>query len=237
MNQTTPIRAISYARVSTGAQAASGLGIEAQHRAVQAAAAQRGWHIVDVCTDDAVSAGIEPQQRPQLAVALALLEAGEADLIVAVRLDRFVRSTRDLLRLVEHAQIWGWELVCLDMADNSGTPAGTFMRTVVGAFTEMERDLISERTSAALAVARSQGRRLGRPSQQPQQAKNLAVTLFADGCSLREIAGALTESGFTTATGKASWTHSSVQGLLRTAQLDREAEANAARYAAEQRNR
>ena len=140
---------------------------------------------------------------------------------------------RDVLRLVDHAQTGGWELVCLDMADNSHTPAGTFRRMVVGAFTEMERALISERTSAALAAARSQGRRLGRPSQQPQQAKNLAVTLLADGCSLREIAGALTESGITTATGKTTWTHSSVQGLLRTAQLDREAEANAARYAAE----
>ena len=142
---------------------------------------------------------------------------------------------RDVLRLVDHAQTGGWELVCLDMADNSHTPAGTFMRMVVGAFTEMERALISERTSAALAAARSQGRRLGRPSRQSQEAKNLAVTLLADGYSLRKIAAALTESGITTATGKTTWTHSSVQGLLRTAQFDKEAEASAARYAAEQR--
>ena len=98
-----PKRIISYARVSTDAQASSGLGIEAQHRAVQAAAVERGWQIVGHCTDDAVSAGIEPRHRPQLAVALAQLEAGEADALVAVRLDRFARRTRDLQNLLDLA--------------------------------------------------------------------------------------------------------------------------------------
>ncbi len=55
--------------------------------------------------------------------------------------------------------------------------------------------------------------------------------------SLRRIAGALTESGIRTATGKTTWPPSSVQALLCTARLDQEAEANAARYAAEQLQR
>ncbi|WP_420627144.1 recombinase family protein [Candidatus Poriferisodalis sp.] len=59
----------------------------------------------------------------------------------------------------------------------------------------------------------------------------------ADGMSLRRIAGALTESGIRTATGKTTWPPSSVQALLCTARLDQEAEANAARYAAEQLQR
>ncbi len=227
-------RVISYARVSTGSQAASGLGLEAQHRAVQAAAAERGWQIVDYCTDDAVSATIEPLQRPQLSTALARLDAGEADVIAAVRLDRFVRSIRDLQALLDLSVEGGWEFVGLDVPINSDLPTGSFLRTVVGAFNELERALTSERTRAALAVARRRGKRLGRPSRQARAAKEFAMAMHADGMSLRKIAGALTESEFRTATGKTIWTHSSVQGLLRTARLDLEAEANAARYATEQ---
>ena len=237
MSEATATRVISYARVSTGAQAASGLGIEAQHLAVQMAAVQQGWQIVDACTDDAVSANIEPAQRPELGAALERLDAGDADVIAAVRLDRFVRSNRDLLTLLDLSSRGGWEFIGLDVPITSEVPAGTFMRTVVGAFGELERSMISERTRAALAVARSQGKRLGRPSQQSPEARELATALRAEGLSLRKIAAALTESGIRTATGKSIWSASSIQGLLRTVKFDQEAEANAARHAAEQRNR
>lgn len=229
-------RIISYARVSTGAQAASGLGIEAQHRAVQAAAAQRGWQIVDLCTDDAVSAAIEPSRRPKLSMALAQLDAGEADALVAVRLDRFARSSSDLQALLDLADHGGWELIGLDVPVNGDLPVGAFLRTILGAASQLDRELISGRTKAALAVARSRGQRLGRPSRQPKAAKELAVAMHADGMSLREIAAALQEAGLRTATGKTEWPTSSVRALLRTAQLDQEAEANAARHAAEQRS-
>lgn len=233
MSQFEARRVISYARVSTGAQATSGLGIEAQHLAVQVAAAQRGWHIVDSCTDDAVSAAIEPTRRPQLGAALARLDAGEADVIMAVRLDRFIRRIRDLHLLLDRSSAGGWEFIGLDVPVNSDLPTGSFMRIVVGAFNELERAMISERTKAALAVARSRGKRLGRPSRQSQEAKDLATALRADGVSLRNVAAALEEAGLSTPTGNTAWTHSSVQALLRTVQLDHEAEANAARYAAE----
>jgi len=232
----TPLRrVISYARVSTGAQATSGLGVEAQHRAVQAAAAGHSWHIVDFCTDDAVSATIEPAQRPELGAALKRLDAGKAEAIAAVRLDRFVRSIRDLQNLLDLSARGGWEFVCLDVPISSDVPTGVFMRNVVGAFNEMERALVSERTRAALGVARSQGKRLGRPSQQSPEAKDLATALRAGGLSLHKIGVALEEAGLCTATGKTVWSPSSVRALLRTVRLDQEAEANAARRAAERR--
>lgn len=230
-------RAISYARVSTGAQAASGLGIEAQHRAVRATAAAQGWQIVDFCTDDGVSSTIEPSRRPQLSQALARLDAGEADALVAVRLDRFARSSRDLQALIDLADSGGWELIVLDVPVDGDLPVGAFLRTILGAASQLDRSLISDRTKAALAVARSRGQRLGRPSRQPEAAKELAMAMHADDKSLREIAAALQEAGLRTATGKTEWPHSSVRGLLHTAQLDQEAEANAARYAAEQSQR
>ena len=234
-NEFSPKRVISYARVSTGAQAASGLGTEAQHRAVQAAAAGQGWDIVDFRTDDAVSAAVEPAQRPELGAALERLDAGKADMIAAVRLDRFVRSIRDLQNLLDLSSRGGWDFFCLDVPINCDVPAGVFMRNVVGAFNELERSLTSGRTKAALAVARSQGKRLGRPSQQSSEAKDLATALRAKGLSLHKIGVALEVAGLCTATGKSAWSPSSVRSLLRTARLDQEAQANAARHNAEQR--
>lgn len=55
-------RVISYARASTGAQAQSGLGIDAQHQAVDREAAARGWQVIERITDDAVS-GTTPTER------------------------------------------------------------------------------------------------------------------------------------------------------------------------------
>lgn len=232
VNTSDVMRVISYAHVSTGSQAASGLGTAAQHRAVHAAADVRGWQIIATFTDDAVSAAVEPHKRPQLSEALAQLDAGEADAIAAVRLDRFIRNTRDALTLLESAKAGGWDLVCLDMPGESETPGGKFMHMVICAYGEMERALISERTIAALAVARSRGQRLGRPSRQPQAAKDLAVAMHVDGQSLRKIAVALEDARLPTATGKTTWPPSSVKALLRTARLDHEAKANAARHAA-----
>ena len=108
------------------------------------------------------------------------------------------------------------------------------MRNVVGAFNESERPLICERTKAALVVARSQGKRLGRPSQQSPEARELATALRAEGLSLRKIGVALEEAGLHTAAGKTVWSPSSVQGPLRTARLDQKAATNTARYNAEQ---
>ena len=235
MSETTATRVISYARVSTGAPAASGLGVKAQHVAVRMAAFQRGWQIVHTCTDEAVSAGIEPTQRTALGAALKRLDAGEADAIVAVRLDRFIRRICDLQTLLALSESGGWELIGLDVPDSGDVSAASLLRNVVGAFNEYERLLICERTRAALAVARSQGKRLGRSSRQSQEAKDLATALRADGLSLRKIGVALEEAELHTATGKTVWPPSSVQSLLRTARLDQEAEVNAARYAAEQR--
>ena len=123
---------------------------------------------------------------------------------------------------------------CAHRHHSGDLPVSTFLRNILSAANEFDRALISDRTKAALEVAHRRGQRLGRPSRQPQAAKDLAVALRSDGYSLRKIAAALQDAELRTATGKTTWPVSSVRSLLRTAELDREAEANAARYAAEQ---
>lgn len=228
-------RAVAYARVSTGAQADSGLGVAAQHRAIASAAAERGWELVGAYTDDAVSATIEPAQRPQLQEALEELASGRANMLVAARLDRFVRSMRDLMTLLDLADGQGWQLLSLDVLVDPDTPIGSFLRTVLGAFAELDRAVISERTTAALSVARSQGTRLGRPCRQPQGAKDLAVAMHAEGHSYRQIGTALQQQGLRTATGCDTWHAATVRSLINSARLDAQAAANKAAHQAAQR--
>lgn len=91
-----------------------------------------------------------------------MLQAGEADGIVACKLDRLTRSTKDLLELVEDfCTKRSLELVSIvDNVDNA-TAAGRLVLTVLGALATWEREAIGERTRKALARLTAQGVRVG----------------------------------------------------------------------------
>ncbi len=228
------LRAISYARVSTGAQARSGLGTDAQHRAVAREARARGWHVVSRITDDAVSGTIPTQRRPKLSNALAQLACGEADVLAVARSDRLARTAIELLQLHERAEAEGWTLAALDAPGELTGPEGRMYLGVRAVFAEFEAAMASARTCDALAVARSRGVRLGRRSQHDDATKALAAQLRSSGHSYGQIATALTEAGIATPTGNTQWKRSSVQSLLRTIDHDRQARAQADRWTAEQ---
>ncbi|HEY0337560.1 MAG TPA: recombinase family protein, partial [Burkholderiales bacterium] len=58
----------------------------------------------------------------------------------------------------------GWGLILLDIDVDTSSPSGEFMVNVMGSAAQWERRIISQRTKDALAVKRTQGVRLGRPS-------------------------------------------------------------------------
>ncbi len=228
------LRVVSYARVSTGAQAQSGLGVDAQHQAVEREARQRGWRVVEYITDNAISGTIPTRRRPKLSRALDRLARGELDVLAVARSDRLARSTIELLQLHERAQTEGWTLAALDAPVELTNPSGVLYIGVRALFSEFEARMASARTCEALEIARSRGVRLGRPSRQSEAAKTLAAQLRAEGRSYGQIAAALTETGITTPTGNTEWKRSSVQSLLRTIELDRQAQALADLHAARQ---
>jgi hypothetical protein len=83
---TRPTRAVCYLRVSTDEQAGSGLGLEAQEAAVRSWAAYRGVEVV--VEVDVGSGAMLPTDRPGFGRSLARLERGQADCLVAAKLDR-----------------------------------------------------------------------------------------------------------------------------------------------------
>jgi DNA invertase Pin-like site-specific DNA recombinase len=141
-------RYVSYLRVSTTKQGASGLGLDAQRDAVQAFARQAAR---DILTEFVEVESGRVKDRPQLLAALAECRRSKATLLIA-KLDRLARNVAFVSSIMEA----GVEFVATDAPF-----ANRLMIHILAAFAEHERDQISQRTRAALAAAKARGVVLG----------------------------------------------------------------------------
>ena len=210
--------AIAYLRVSTEEQAESGLGLADQQAVVEAEAERRGWNNLLVIADHGYSA--KNLSRPGIAEALELLRTRQAGTLVVSKLDRLSRSLMDFAGLMERARREGWELVVLDLGVDTTTPAGEMMASVMASFAQYERRLISQRTSAALQQLKSQGVRLGRPTQMPSDVRSRIVNERTDGKTLQAIADGLNNDQVPTVRGGSKWYPSTVKAVLTSVELD-----------------
>ncbi|HXY27505.1 MAG TPA: recombinase family protein, partial [Acidimicrobiales bacterium] len=149
------LRAITYGRVSTGRQAASGLSLDDQEETLAAVVAQRGWTHVAHITDPGLS-GRKMSNRKGLQDALDRLDRGDADVLVASKVDRVARSTTDFARLLDRAEKKGWKVVVLDVDVDTTTAAGRLVVEVVSAAAAFESRRIGERVKATHAQRRAQ---------------------------------------------------------------------------------
>jgi len=211
--KTAETRAISYRRVSTGEQADSGLGLEAQNTAIGKTIDARGWTVAAELVDAGISGSTPPLNRPALAQALDMLAAGDADALVVAKLDRATRSVADLCYLLDLADKQHWDFVALDLGIDTSTPMGRAMAQMAGVFSELERKMIGQRTSDALQALKANGQKLGRPIELPHQVRRRIADEHAAGHSLRTIARKLTKDGVPTARG-GKWHASTIRAVL-----------------------
>lgn len=207
---TTTPGVIGYIRVSTDEQVLSGAGLEAQRAAIAAECQRRGLELLAVHADEGVS-GKSLTGRPELAAALAELDAGRGTVLMVAKLDRLSRSVHDATGLLMRADRAGWGLVALDVAVDTTTPQGAAMTQVLAVFAELERKLIGQRTRDALAVKRAQGVRLGRPSTLPAAVVARIVAEHATGESWSAIARGLNDDAVPTAQDGTRWYPASVR--------------------------
>lgn len=128
---------ITYLRVSTARQGASGLGLEAQRTAVlNCIAAERGELLAEVIEIESGKA----DKRPKLAEALDLCKRTGATLLIA-RLDRLSRNVVFLFQLKDS----GVDIKAADLPDLNTLTLG-----MLAVMAQHERERIAERTKAAL---------------------------------------------------------------------------------------
>ena len=164
---------IGYARVSTDDQ-----HLDNQRAALRAAGCQRIY-------EEKISGA--KRERPELTRLLD--HAREGDVLVATRLDRLARSTRDLLEIAEllkRASV-GLRSLAEPWADTT-SPSGMMVLTIFAGIAEFERSLINERTGAGRLAAKKKGVRFGRPPKLSPEQVALGKRLLGEGSSVREAA-------------------------------------------------
>ena len=139
---------VAYYRVSTQKQGRSGLGLEAQQRAVRDYLNGGDWKLIAELTE--IESG-KRSDRPKLAEALKLCRLHGAKLIIA-KLDRLARNVAFVSRLMEASV----EFEAVDFPQ-----ANRFTIHIMAAVAEHEARMISDRTRAALKSAKARGVKLG----------------------------------------------------------------------------
>lgn len=161
------LKAVGYVRVSSQQQGKSGLGLEAQRESIQRFADAEGYTIVEWFSEVETGKGADAlDRRPQLAEALHRGRVYRCPVIVA-KLDRLSRDVHFISGLMSHRV--EFIVACL------GKQADPFILHIYAALAEKERQMISERTKAGLAVARAKGKVLGNPQLRAGNAAYVAL--------------------------------------------------------------
>jgi DNA invertase Pin-like site-specific DNA recombinase len=212
----TPISCtyVGYLRVSTTKQEHSGLGLDAQNAAILSYVCSTDAALITTFTE--VESGAV-RDRPQLQAALDLCRRKKAVLLIA-KLDRLSRSLVFIAQLLE-ANV---EIRAADMPS-----ANRMMIQMLAVFAEHERQMIRDRTKAALAAAKARGVRLGKNGASLAAAHKASAASFASGLTdeveraqasgvhtCRALARWLNENGIRSREGQ-SWHAASAARLLR----------------------
>ncbi|CCE94928.1 Transposon Tn552 DNA-invertase binR [Sinorhizobium fredii HH103] len=214
------LRYVIYTRVSTEDQGKSGLGLEAQERDIRIFLDRFSavpYEIIGRFQD--VDSGAN-NGRPELNKALALVRKTGAELLIA-KLDRLSRKVSFIATLMDDPKV---KLRVAQMPQ-----ADKFQLHIYAALAEQERTFISERTKAALRVAKERGVKLG-GMRDATMKRNVAIQAKADaeaakvmkliapmreaGASLSQIARTLDEMEIATSRG-GKWTAMQVSRVAR----------------------
>ena len=148
-------RTAVYVRVSTPEQS-----VETQLLDLRQMAQQRGLHIVGEYCDRAISG--TKARRPGLDSLMLDARRRRFDVLLVWACDRIARSTRHFLEVLDEINRLGIEFVSLRENIDTQEPLGRALVVIIGAISELERNLIVERVKAGMRRAKLEGRQIGR---------------------------------------------------------------------------
>jgi site-specific DNA recombinase len=216
-----------YIRVSTDKQATEGYSLDAQREKLGAYCKANGWTVdpLHIYKDEGLSG--KSTERPAYQRMLEAVAAGDVRRIVAVKLDRLSRNTRDFLGLLDYCDAHACGIVSIAEAFDTGTAVGRAVVTVLMAFAELERSQIADRMQSGRDEKARQGERNGAPVPYGYKLTAGEWTVNADqaatvgrifkefnaGASLRGVAAVLNSEGIPAPKG-AAWYPAQVRYIL-----------------------
>ena len=173
------MKAAIYSRVSTDKQTT-----ENQTRELLAVAERNDWTVEAVYSD--VISGAK-DKRPELDTLMTSVLRREIDIVLIWDISRLGRSLQHLLQLIEEFHSKRVDVYFHQQKIDTTTPAGKMCFSICGAVAEWERGMVQERIKLGLERARSQGKKLGRPTVPARKATKVKQ-LREIGMSFRKIA-------------------------------------------------
>ena len=175
-------KVVIYGRVSTANQT-----VENQLHDLRQVAQNNGWEIVDEYLET-VSGTKSRNQRKEFERLMKDGVRGKFQMILAWDVSRLGRSLKTLVEFMEDIQNRNIDLYLHQNGIDTSTSSGRAMFQMIGIFSEFERSIISDRIKTSLDRVRSEGKKLGRPTNYNDGMKNSIRLLRDGGMSIKKIA-------------------------------------------------
>lgn len=155
MNEERKVAGI-YIRVSTEDQAREGFSLGEQKEKLLQLCNFKEYEVFKVYKDAGISAK-DMAHRPAFQEMLADMKKGKINYIVAYKLDRVTRSVRDLEELIAVLEKHNTYLVCDRDDVNTSTANGRVFVRMLTVLSQLEIEIVSERTKFGLNGAIKSG--------------------------------------------------------------------------------
>jgi site-specific DNA recombinase len=173
------------------------------------------WTLTELIRDAGHSA--KSLKRPGMTRLLAMVHAGEVDVVMVYKLDRLTRSVVDLGKLLDLFKHRRVDLVSLQESLDATTATGELMMNLLASVSQWKRKVIGERTRDAMAHLKAQGKRYCHTAYDNPEGIALMHRLRAEGYSYERIATHLTQARVPTAIG-GPWQAMVVYGIVQRTQ-------------------
>jgi site-specific DNA recombinase len=197
-------------RVSTEDQAREGVSLVAQQAKIEAYATVKDWLLREVLRDEVTAKHLK---RPGLERLLALVDAGQVDVVIVYKLDRLTRSVADLDKLMKLFERRHVALVSLQESLDATTATGRLTMNLLASVSQWEREVIGECTRDAMQHLKAQGRVYCRPVFADAATFAWMQTERAAGRSYERIAELLNAAGTATTRG-GRWQGNTIRRIL-----------------------